>query len=173
MARLALSPLPPERAEADLLALPVAAGEAGPVAPPVTAAVLERLGADLAAVAGAAGRFRGALDDVLVVPGYGALAAPAVLLVGVGPDADRTAETLRRAAAVAVAAAGRAATMAVALHQAGLPGRPGDHPGGPRPSRPAGRSWPGRRPGRGRGRPGRAGPRSRPGGRGPGRRARP
>jgi leucyl aminopeptidase len=121
MARLALSPVPPERAEADLLVLPVAAGEAGPVAPPVTAAVLERLGADLAGLAGPAGRFTGKLDDVLVVPGYGALAAPAAQLVGVGPDAERTAETLRRAAAVAVAAAGRAATMAVALHRAGLP----------------------------------------------------
>jgi leucyl aminopeptidase len=53
------------------------------------------------------------------VPAYGALAAPAVLLVGVGPDDGRTPETLRRAAAVAVAAAGRAATLAVALHQAG------------------------------------------------------
>ena len=125
MARLALSPVPPERAEADLLVLPVAAGEAGPVAPPVTAAVLERLGADLAGLAGPAGRFTGKLDDVLVVPGYGALAAPAALLVGVGPDAERTAETLRRAAAVAVAAAGRAATMAVALHRAGLPGADG------------------------------------------------
>jgi leucyl aminopeptidase len=131
MARLALSPLPPDRAEADLLVLPVAAGEAGPAAPPVTAAVLERLGTDLAAVAGPAGRFTGKLDDVVAVPGYGALAAPAVLLVGVGPDAERTAETLRRAAAVAVAAAGKAATMAVALHRAGLPGPPGDHPGGP------------------------------------------
>jgi leucyl aminopeptidase len=131
MARLALSPLPPDRAEADLLVLPVAAGEAGPAAPPVTAAVLERLGTDLAAVAGPAGRFTGKLDDVVAVPGYGALAAPAVLLVGVGPDAERTAETLRRAAAVAVAAAGKAATMAVALHRAGLPDRPGDHPGGP------------------------------------------
>jgi leucyl aminopeptidase len=128
MARLALSPVPPERAEADLLVLPVAAGEAGPVAPPVTAAVLDLLGADLAAVAGR-GRFTGALDDALVVPGYGALAAPAVLLVGVGADADRTAETLRRAAAVAVAAAGKAATMAVALHRAGLPDPPGDPPG--------------------------------------------
>jgi leucyl aminopeptidase len=125
MARLALSPVPPERAEADLLVLPVAAGQAGPVAPPVTAAVLERLGADLAAVAGAAGRFTGALDDTLVVPGYGALAAPAVLLVGVGPDGERTAETLRRAAAVAVAAAGKAATVAVALHAAGLPAADG------------------------------------------------
>jgi leucyl aminopeptidase len=121
MARLALSPLPPDRAEADLLVLPVAAGEAGPEAPPVTAAVLERLGTDLAAVAGPAGRFTGKLDDVVLVPGYGALGVPAVLLVGVGPDAERTAETLRRAAAVAVAAAGKAATMAVALHRAGLP----------------------------------------------------
>jgi leucyl aminopeptidase len=121
MARLALSPLPPDRAEADLLVLPVAAGEAGPAAPPVTAAVLERLGTDLAAVAGPAGRFTGKLDDVVLVPGYGALGVPAVLLVGVGPDAERTAETLRRAAAVAVAAAGKAATMAVALHRAGLP----------------------------------------------------
>jgi leucyl aminopeptidase len=120
MARLALSPTPPERAEADLLVLPVAAGPAGPQAPPVTAAVLRRLGADLAGLAGAAGKFTGKLDDVLLVPGYGALAAPAVLLVGVGPDDGRTAETLRRAAAVAVAAAGKAATLAVALHQAGL-----------------------------------------------------
>jgi leucyl aminopeptidase len=122
MPRLALSPVRPERAEADLLVLPVAAGEAGPAAPPVTAAVLAALGADLAAVAGGAGRFTGALDDVLLLPTYGAVAAPTVLLVGVGPDADRSAETLRRAAAVAVAAAGKAATMATALHQAGVPG---------------------------------------------------
>jgi leucyl aminopeptidase len=121
MPRLALSTLPPERADADLLVLPVAAGPDGPAAPPVTAATLAALGADLAAVAGGAGRFTGALDDALLVPAYGAVAAPAVLLVGVGPDADRSAETLRRAAAVAVAAAGRAATMATALHQAALP----------------------------------------------------
>ena len=131
MPRLALSPVPPERADADLLVLPVAAGDGGPVAPPVTAAVLERLGADLGAVAGGAGRFTGALDDVLLLPGHGAVAAAAVLLVGVGPDAGRGPETLRRAAAVAVGAAGRAATMAVALHRAGLPDSPGDHPGGP------------------------------------------
>jgi leucyl aminopeptidase len=122
MPRLALSPVPPERADADLLVLPVAAGADGPVAPPGTAAVLKRLGADLDALAGGAGRFTGALDDALVVPAYGALAAPAVLLVGVGPDAGRTPETLRRAAAVAVAAAGKAATLAVALHRAGEPG---------------------------------------------------
>ncbi|HJW36403.1 MAG TPA: M17 family peptidase N-terminal domain-containing protein, partial [Actinomycetes bacterium] len=141
MPRLALSSVPPERADADLLVLPVAAGDTGPVAPPVTAAVLEGLGADLVAVAaggvqgkagavprwiGAAGRFTGALDDVLVLPGYGAVAAGAVLLVGVGPDAGRTTETLRRAAAVAVGAAGKAATMALALHRAGADGPAAD-----------------------------------------------
>jgi leucyl aminopeptidase len=125
MPRLALSPVRPERADADLLVLPVAAGEAGPAAPPATAAVLAALGADLAAVAGGAGRFTGALDDVLLLPAYGAVAAPAVLLVGVGPDPDRSAETLRRAAAVAVGAAGKAATMATALHKAGVPGADG------------------------------------------------
>jgi leucyl aminopeptidase len=126
MPRLALSPVPPDRADADLLVLPVAAGPDGPVAPPVTAAVLERLGTGLDGLAGGAGRLTGALDDALVVPAFGALAAPAVLLAGVGGDAERTPETLRRAAAVAVAAAGKAATLAVALHQAGLPGASGN-----------------------------------------------
>jgi leucyl aminopeptidase len=128
MPRLALSPVSPDRADADLLVLPVAAGTDGPLAPPVTAAVLARLGAELATLAGGAGRFTGALDDALLVPAYGALAAPSVLLVGVGADAERTPETLRRAAAVAVGAAGKAATLAVALHQAGLPGTPGSDP---------------------------------------------
>jgi leucyl aminopeptidase len=126
MPRLALSLVPPERADADLLVLPVAAGADGPAAPPVTAAVLQRLGADLDALAGGAGRFTGALDDALVVPAYGAVAAPAVLLAGVGPDDRRTPETLRRAAAVAVAAAGKASTLAVALHAAGGPGLAAD-----------------------------------------------
>jgi leucyl aminopeptidase len=119
MPRLAVSPVPPEQADADLLVLPVAAGEAGPVAPPVTGAVLERLGADLGALAAGPGRFTGALDDALLLPSYGAVAAPAVLLVGVGPDTGRTPEILRRAAAVAVTGAGRAATIAVALHRSG------------------------------------------------------
>jgi leucyl aminopeptidase len=147
MPRLALSPVPPERADADLLVLPVAAGPDGPVAPPVTAAVLQRLGADLAAVTaggvrGTAGvvprsiggvrgtaAFTGKLDDVVLLPSYGAVAAPAVLLVGVGPDDGRSPETLRRAAAVAVAAAGKAATLAVALHLAGGLDAPGEDPG--------------------------------------------
>jgi leucyl aminopeptidase len=117
--RLALSAVPPERAEADLLVLPVAAGDAAPVAPPPTLAVLERLGTDLAALAAGHGRLSGALDDAVLLPSYGAVAAPAVLLVGVGPDAGRSTETLRRAAAVAVAGAGRATSLATALHQAG------------------------------------------------------
>jgi leucyl aminopeptidase len=117
--RLALSAVPPERAEADLLVLPVAADDAGPVAPPPTLAVLERLGTDLAALAAGHGRLSGALDDAVLLPSYGAVAAPAVLLVGVGPDAGRSTETLRRAAAVAVAGAGRATSLATALHQAG------------------------------------------------------
>ena len=54
MPRLALSPVPPERADADLLVLPVAAGTDGPAAPTVTAAVLERLGAGLDTFAGGA-----------------------------------------------------------------------------------------------------------------------
>ncbi|HWD42860.1 MAG TPA: leucyl aminopeptidase [Actinomycetota bacterium] len=124
MPRLALSAVPPEEADADLLVLPVAAGPDGPVAPAVTGKALERLGAELGAVA--AGRVTGALDEALAVPGYGAVAAPMALLVGVGPDADRTPETLRRAAAVAVAAAGRATTMAVALHRCPTPA--GDGP---------------------------------------------
>jgi leucyl aminopeptidase len=121
--RLALSAVPPERAEADLLVLPVAAGDAGPAAPPATLAVLRRLGADLAALAAGHGRLTGALDDAVLLPSYGAVAAPAVLLVGVGPDAGRSAERLRRAAAVAVAGAGRAASLATALHQAGIQDR--------------------------------------------------
>jgi leucyl aminopeptidase len=118
--RLQLSAVPPERVAADLLVLPAAAGPRGPVAPPSTRAVLERLGADLAGL-GLAGAFSGRLDDTLLVPSYGAVAAPAVLLVGTGRDEGHTPETLRRAAGVAVAAAGRAATLATTLHQAGGP----------------------------------------------------
>ena len=118
MPRLELSACPPDQVEADLLALPVAAGPDGPVAPASTRAVLDRLGADLAALPG----FTGALDDAALLPGHGAVAAGAVLLVGVGPDGGRTLETLRRAASVAVAGAGHAASLATTLHQAG----PGD-----------------------------------------------
>jgi leucyl aminopeptidase len=112
--RLTLSGGAAHEVAADLLVLPVAAGDGGPVAPPATMAVLERVGADLGALA-AGGRLRGDLDQTLLLPAYGAAAAPALLLVGVGRDAGRGLETLRRAAAVAVAAAGRAASMATAL----------------------------------------------------------
>jgi leucyl aminopeptidase len=122
MPRLSLSDAPPELAEADLLVLPAAAADALAVAPPVTRGVLGRLGADLAALAAAPARLRGELDDAVLLPGYGGVAAAAVLLVGVGRDTDRTPETLRRAAAVAVSKAGQAATMATALHRAGAGG---------------------------------------------------
>jgi leucyl aminopeptidase len=122
MPRLALSDAAPELVEAELLVLPVAAGDRGPAAPPVTRAVLERLGADLEGLAAGPARLGGAVDDAVLLPGYGRVAAGAVLLVGVGGDADRTPETLRRAASVAVAGAGDATTMATALHLAGVDG---------------------------------------------------
>jgi leucyl aminopeptidase len=116
MPRLTLSGSPAHEIDADLLILPVAAGDDGPVAPPHTRAVLERAGADLAAL-GRDGQLRGELDQTLLLPSYGRLGAPALLLVGVGREADRSLETLRRAAAVAVGAAGRAATAATTLAQ--------------------------------------------------------
>jgi hypothetical protein len=50
MPRLTLSGSPAHEIDADLLILPVAAGDDGPAAPPHTRAVLERAGADLAAL---------------------------------------------------------------------------------------------------------------------------
>jgi leucyl aminopeptidase len=125
MPRLALSDAAPELVEAELLVLPVAAGDRGPVAPPVTRAVLERLGAGLEGLAAGPARLGGAVDDAVLLPGYGRVAAGAVLLVGVGGDADRTPETRRRAASVAVAGAGDATTMATALHLASVDGAAG------------------------------------------------
>ena len=114
MPRLTLSRRAAVQAAADLLVLPVAAGKDGPIAPPETVAVLEHAGMDLAALA-ALGHLTGALDESLLVPAYDRLATPALLRVGVGADAGRTLETLRRAASVAVAAAGRARTLATTL----------------------------------------------------------
>jgi leucyl aminopeptidase len=119
MSRLELSGRPVERVEADLLVLGAVERPGGPWAPPRTAALLERLGADLGALAGPGG-FGGRLDETLLLASYGAVRAPAVLLVGTGPDAGRGAETLRRAAAVAAGHAGAAATVATTLHDVGL-----------------------------------------------------
>jgi leucyl aminopeptidase len=124
MPRFTISDRPAVRAAADLLAVPVAAGPGGPAAPPSTNAVLEHAGMDLAGLA-ALGQLTGALDDTLLVPSYDRLAAPALLLVGVGPDEGRTLETLRRAASVAVAAAGRATAVATTLSQCAAVGRDG------------------------------------------------
>ena len=124
MPRFTISDRPAVRAAADLLAVPVAAGAGGPAAPPSTSAILEHAGMDLAGLA-ALGQLTGALDDTLLVPSYDRLAAPALLLVGVGPDEGRTLETLRRAASVAVAAAGRATAVATTLSHCAAVGRDG------------------------------------------------
>jgi leucyl aminopeptidase len=116
MPRITLSGRPAVQATTDLLVLPVVAAEDGPVAPPSTRAVLEHAGMELAALAGI-GHLTGALDETLLVPAYGRLATPALLLVGIGPDAGRTPETLRRAASVAAGAAGLARTVATSLPQ--------------------------------------------------------
>jgi leucyl aminopeptidase len=131
MPSFTISDRPAVQAAADLLAVPVAArddvddgGDGGPVAPPSTRAILEHAGMDLAGLA-AIGQLTGALDETLLVPSYDRLAAPALLLVGVGPDQGRTLETLRRAASVAVAAAGRAGAVATTLADCAAAGRDG------------------------------------------------
>jgi leucyl aminopeptidase len=128
MPSFTISDRPAIQAAADLLAVPVAAGDAsgdgGPVAPPSTRAILQHAGMDLAGLA-AIGQLTGALDETLLVPSYDRLAAPALLLVGVGPDQGRTLETLRRAASVAVAAAGRAGAVATTLADCAATGRDG------------------------------------------------
>ncbi len=117
MPQLSLSPRPAADADADLLVLPVAGGDDGPRPFPATRDVLDRLGADLGMLAQTGG-FTGALDQTLLVPGFGAIRAGGVLLTGVGPDADRTDETLRRAASVAAREL-KGGRVATALHQAG------------------------------------------------------
>src|SRR6266540_6503542 len=94
MPRLTLSGRPANEVAADLLVLPVAAGDGGPVAPPVTRAVLALAGADLAAL-GRDRQLGGDLDQSLLLPTYGRLGARALLLLGVGRDSGRSLETLR------------------------------------------------------------------------------
>src|SRR6266545_4472222 len=111
MPRLTLSGRPANEVAADLLVLPVAAGDGGPVAPPVTRAVLALAGADLAAL-GRDRQLGGDLDQSLLLPTYGRLGARALLLLGVGRDSGRSLETLRRAAAVALAAVAEGSGLA-------------------------------------------------------------
>jgi leucyl aminopeptidase len=124
MPRLTISDRPAVQAAAELLAVPVAAGAGGPEAPLSTGAILAHADLDLAGLA-ALGQLTGALDETLLVPSYDRLATRALLLVGVGPDDGRTLETLRRAASVAVAAAGRATTVATTLSHCAAAGRNG------------------------------------------------
>lgn len=80
-------------------------------------ALAERLGIDLADACRAAG-FDGAAGTVMRVPTGGAVSAPLVLVVGLGPAADVTAESIRRAGAGIAEATERLETAATTLHTA-------------------------------------------------------
>ena len=100
----------PQKAEADLLAVPVFSGRAlGPGAKAVNAG----LDGTLAAFMGEAG-FEGKVDEVLVVPAAG-VAARAVLLVGLGDRGKVTPETVRRAGAALARKATKARTVATTI----------------------------------------------------------
>src|SRR4029450_5669903 len=86
MPHLALSPVPPDRAEADLLVLPVAAGADGPVAPPATEGGPPRIRAG-PRPAGAPGAARGGRAGAPA--GHGARADPARGRPGRGDRRDR------------------------------------------------------------------------------------
>ncbi len=120
----------PAEVEADVLVLPVFQGpEAGPGAREVGAA----LDTDLAALYRDHG-LRGRLGEALTVPTLGKLPAKTVLLVGLGPKAEATTDTLRRgmgrvarrvsrfatAATTFPLAAGRSAADAVQATMEGL-----------------------------------------------------
>ena len=82
----------PAEADVDVLVLPVFQGpEAGPGVREVGAA----LDADLAGLYRDHG-LRGRLGEALTVPTLGKLPAKTVLLVGLGPKAEATTDTLRR-----------------------------------------------------------------------------
>jgi len=95
---MTISGRPADDVAADLLVLPVAAGDGEPLAPaPAPTRMLpQRVGAQLGAL-GRDGQLVGELDQGLLLPTYGRLDVPALLLLGVGRDSDRTLETLRRA----------------------------------------------------------------------------
>jgi leucyl aminopeptidase len=104
-----------DRVAADLLAVPVASGgELGPGADVVDAA----LDGGLAAFLAEAG-FDGKPGETLAVPTGGRIKAKAALLVGVGDRADLTVDGVRRAAAAISRRAGKVASVATTLAEAG------------------------------------------------------
>ena len=113
---------PLAEAEADLIVVAAFAAASGDRdAPPEPAAdadsVAAALGIDLAAELSAAG-FDARVGSSMRVPTRGALAAPAVLVVGLGRRDAATTVELRRAAATAAAASERVERLATALHTA-------------------------------------------------------
>jgi leucyl aminopeptidase len=100
----------PERTRADLLAVPVFAGRRlGPGGETVAGALGGQL-ADFLAEAG----FEGKAGESLAVPAAG-VTAKAVVLVGVGPEADLTLDGVRRAAATVARRASKGAKVATTL----------------------------------------------------------
>jgi leucyl aminopeptidase len=111
--------------EADLLAVGAFAGASeedgdAPVPPVLTegaTAVADALGIDLAAELVAVG-FDGSPGSTVRVPTRGATPADTLLVAGLGPRSEVTADHLRRAAAGVVQAASRATALATDLHLA-------------------------------------------------------
>ena len=70
--------------------------------------------------------FKGKLGETLVLPTYGRLASPYVIIVGLGKSEKMTAATLRQASAAAVRACLKLKiqTVATLLHGAGIGGHP-------------------------------------------------
>ncbi len=81
---------------------------------PLAIDVATAAGLDLTGELTAAG-FGGGVGEVLRIPTRGAIAAPTLLAVGLGPQADTDLEVLRRAAAAAVGACERVASLALAF----------------------------------------------------------
>ena len=123
MPRVELSSDPLAASEADLVAVAAFAGD-GDDAPPVpaggAAALGEAVGVDLAAELVAVG-FRAGPGEVVRIPTRGAIPAPTVVVVGLGPAADATVDRLRRAAAAVAGTAERVSSLATDLPTA-LPG---------------------------------------------------
>jgi leucyl aminopeptidase len=107
----AVSTQAPDRARADVLAVPMfAGGEAGPGAEVVEAA----LGGGLRRFVDEAG-FAGKPDETLVVPTPGRAAAGVAVLVGLGEPGSVSADRLRRAAAAVARSASHARSVVTTL----------------------------------------------------------
>jgi leucyl aminopeptidase len=98
---LTLSTSTPSSIDADAVVIGVIKGEDGPVLAPGAADLDQALGGTLAATLATLG-VTGQTEEVTRLPGGGAVTAPLIAAVGLGPDAAPDPETLRRAAGAAV-----------------------------------------------------------------------